>query len=335
MTTGALLVGLGSIGRRHLGLVRELLPDADISVLRHSPNAPTDEQCSRLADRVVCHFEEAVAHAPAFAIIATPAPFHVETALRLADRGVHLLLEKPLSDRLDGVQELLDVCRRRQLVLMVAYVLRHHRSVQALRSAIQSGRIGRVLGMRADAGQYLPEWRPGRDYRETPSARKQLGGGALLELSHEIDYARWLLGEVTSVQATLARLGDLDLDVEDWAELTLRFAGGAVGSIHLDMLQRSPTRTCRVLGTEGTLAWDSQDPQVRLYSAGSGQWTDLDLPAPVERNAMYRAQLQHFLACVAGRASPCASGEDGKRVLEVVLAARESAALGKTVELSG
>ena len=136
-----------------------------------------------------------------------------------------------------------------------------------MRKALHQGHIGRVQSVRAEVGQYLPDWRPGIDCRQTASAQQALGGGALLELSHEIDYVRWLIGEIREVTARIARLSDLEIDVEDCAEIILTFENGTIGGPHLDMIQRAPTRTCRLIGSDGTLVWDGLTSHVARYSA--------------------------------------------------------------------
>jgi predicted dehydrogenase len=330
----ALVVGLGSIGRRHLGNLRQVAPDAEITLLRHDRSVPTPEDAAKLADRIVYRLEDALEERLDCAVIASPAPFHVALATALAERGVHLLVEKPLSHRLDGVDALIDTCRRRGCVLLVGYVLRYHPSLRAAHEAIRRGAVGRVLSLRAEVGQYLPDWRPASDYRQTVSARRDLGGGALLELSHEIDYARWLAGEVTSVFAYTAHASDLEIDVEDLAEIVLRFSGGAIGSIHVDMVQACQTRSCRVIGTEGTLVCDVVAGQVRLYTRQTKQWADLLPRAAPAGNDLYLTQMRHFLDCAAGRAEPRVTGEDGKRALQIALAARDSAECGRSLELT-
>lgn len=319
-----LVVGLGSMGRRHLTNLRRLAPDADITVWRQHARPQDALPAPPEADRVVFRLGDALASRPEAAVVACPTSFHVQTATALAERGVHLLIEKPLSHTLTGVDVLLDVCRGRDLVALVGYVLRFHPPLRVIRQAIMEERIGRVVGVRAEVGQYLPEWRPGTDYRRGVSAREDLGGGAVLELSHELDYVRWLVGEVEAVGAQLARLGNLELDVEDTAEITLRFRNGAVGSVHLDMVQRAPTRSCRVIGTEGTLTWDGSAHQVRVYTASTGAWSDLCPAAEIDRNEMYLAEMRHFLDCVNGKSSPEVPGEEGRRVLEIALAAKQS-----------
>jgi predicted dehydrogenase len=329
----ALVVGLGSIGRRHARNLKAIDPSIGICAWRPRSTDGDLGDLAPLVESVVRREEDALAWAPDVAVVATPASCHVPTATTLARHGVHLLVEKPLSHTLDGVDDLLELCERRSLVLMVGYSLRFARSLIAVREAVLAGRIGRVLSLRAEVGQFLPDWRPARNYRETVSAQRQLGGGAVLEMSHELDYARWLLGEVKAVRARVARLSDLDLDVEDAADVLLEFGSGALGNVHLDMLDRAPTRACRIVGTEGTLTWDGVDHRTRIFTAASGSWTDLFTGGPDERDKMYVAELEHFLACVAGRRTPAVTGHDGRRVLEIALAAKRSSASGQAVDL--
>lgn len=329
----ALLVGLGSIGSRHLANLKLIDPSGFVVVWRRRTPERSAGERPIAADRVVYTLEDALDTSPEVALITSPATQHIETALALARQGVHLFIEKPLSHSLEGVDELLNECRRRGLVLTVGYNFRFYPPLQAMRQALLDGRIGRPVTLRAEAGQYLPDWRPGRDYRQTVSARSDLGGGAVLELSHELDLARWLLGEVVAVSAHLARLSDLEIDVEDTAEILLQFANGAIGNVHLDMVQRVATRTCRIIGTEGTLTWDWTTHQVRLFSAQAGGWTELHPAQELDRNVMYIAELRHFLDCVIGQQTPAVTGEDGRRVLEIALAAKRAAAEGRTVML--
>ena len=125
----------------------------------------------------------------------------------------------------------------------------------------------------------------------------------------------------------------MDIDVEDAAEILLEFTGGAIGSIHLDMVQRTPTRTCRIIGTEGTITWDISDHSARMFSATANTWEDLHPPQSLDRNDMYMKELQHFLDCVRRCDTPIVTGEDGKRILEIALAAKESARSGKGINI--
>lgn len=325
---------MGSIGRRHVRNLKAIDPSIQVITWRRfSPDGDLGDAAPQV-DRVVHSLDEALSTRPDAALVTNPAPMHVETGLALANQGVHLFIEKPISNTLDGVIDLLELCHQRGLVLMVGYNFRFYPPLQAVRRALDDGRIGRLVSLRAEAGQYLPDWRPDSDYRQGVSANAHLGGGALLELSHELDYARWLAGEAEAVSAQVAHLSDLNMDVEDTAEVLLRFGNGALGSVHLDMVQRSMTRTCRIVGTEGVITWDWSSHRAHLFAGAPGHWSEVCDGQGIDGNVMYLDEMRHFLDCVRGYVSPIVTGEDGLRALEIALAAKRSSEEGRVVEIA-
>jgi predicted dehydrogenase len=327
----AVIVGLGSIGKRHLANIELIESVSHVTICHQRPSQSADTPSKRYSS--VDRLEDALKTNPDIALITGPASLHIETALSFARQGVHLFVEKPLSNDLRGVDELLETCHRRNLVLMVGYNLRFFRPLQVMRQALIEGRIGRPLMIQSEVGQYLPEWRPDTDYRQSVSARRDLGGGAVLELSHELDYARWLLGEVKSVSAQTDHVSDLDIDVEDVANIILQFNSGAQGSIHLDMIRRPATRTCRIDGAKGTLTWDGITHQTQLFSSQTNSWIDLHPATRIDPNDTYVAELRHFVECVGNNSSPLVGGEDGRRALQIALAAKQSSSEGRVIEL--
>lgn len=328
-----LIVGFGSIGQRHLENLRRIDATAKVVIWHQHTDARDVPEKFQDADHRVYSLEDALETRPDVALITNPASQHIKTGLDLAAYNISLFIEKPISNELDGVDELLELCRERSLILMVGYIFRFYHPLKVLRKALIEGKIGRPLILRSEVGQYLPDWRPGKDYRQSVSARQDLGGGAVLELSHELDYARWLLGEVESVNAHLAQLGNLDIDVEDAAEIILQFRNRAVGSIHLDMIQRPATRMCSIIGTEGTLTWDGSSHRVQLFSVTSNSWQDLHPASSINPNKIYEDELRHFIDCFRGKTVPIVSGEDGKRALEIALAAKRSSQSQRVVYL--
>lgn len=323
-----LIVGLGSIGKRHLRLARELLPDADIRVLRHQVCASIPEH----ANGCFSSLKQAIDFAPQVAVIASPATFHMDAAQPLAQAGVHLLVEKPLSAAIDGVPQLLEICREQKTVLMTGYNLRFLLSLQRFRDMLIERVLGRVLSVRCEIGQYLPSWRPDADYRQGVSARRELGGGALLELSHELDYLRWVFGEVEWVKATLSRQGSLEIDVEDTAHLILGFAPAAsghqlIGTVNLDFVRHDTTRLCTAICEKGSLRWNGLTGVVELFEAGGKEWQEL-FSHSHQRDDSYLAEWQNFIECVTKHKTPLITGEDGLKVIQIIEAARHSAASG-------
>ncbi len=313
-----LIVGHGSIGKRHLRLARTLMPHADIRVLRHLADSTVPDA----ANGCFSSMDEAIAFAPDIAVIANPAPFHVATAQALAEVGVHLLIEKPLSVSLDGVSHLLETCQKQSLVLLIGYNLRYLPSLLRFREFLAEGTIGKVLSVRCEIGQYLPSWRPESDYRQSVSARHELGGGVLLELSHELDYLRWIFGEVTWVKATLSRQSDLELDVEDTVHLTLGFAPAddghqLIGVVNMDFIRHDTTRLCTAIGETGSLRWNGLTGVVDHFAAGAKEWCKM-FEHPHQRDDSYLAEWQHFIACINNNIKPFITGENGVAVLKII-----------------
>ena len=335
MVKRVLLIGSGSIGRRHLAVVRERLPVAEVTLLRRPAAPPLEASVAAAVQHVVDDLADALVGRPDLAIVATPAPTHVPLATSLADAGIPMLLEKPLSDSLDGVEALAASVRSRGLPVVVGYTLRYHPAFRALEDALRVGTIGRPLFVRAEVGQHLSGWRAETDYRATVTAQQALGGGALLELSHEIDLVRAMLGMPTSVSARLDRIGDLDVDVEDIAELVLRHEvedqGPALSTIHLDLLRRPMRRRLVVAGTDGTLELDLLAGTV-TRTAEARDAEGLDVPVVADRNELYLAELDDLLQAIEGE-TPRVGLADAIATQRIVDAARRSAADGRVIEL--
>ena len=323
-----IIVGLGSIGKRHLRLVRELMPKADIRVLRRKASKEIPEYSNGSFSNI----EDAITFAPNIAVIASPAPFHVATAQSLAEAGIHLLIEKPLSTSLVGLMQLLEICQKRGVVLLTGYNLRFLPSLQRFRDLLGESVIGNVMSVRCEIGQYLPSWRPDSDYRQGVSARSELGGGVLLELSHELDYLRWIFGEVEWVKASLSRQSSLEINVEDTAHLTLGFVKvldkqQLIGTVNLDFIRHDTTRLCTAIGEKGSLRWNGLTGEVSLYEAGAKDWRELYRLAH-QGDDSYKAEWKNFIECVIEHKPPLITGEDGLKVLQIIEAARSSATSG-------
>lgn len=329
-----LIIGHGSIGQRHLRLARDLMPNADIRILRHQDCDSIPEYANGCFSRL----DQAIEFAPQIAVIANPATFHMDAARPLARAGVHLLVEKPLAATLDGVAQLLDICRRQGTVLMTGYNLRFLPSLQRFRSLLRENVIGRVLSVRCEIGQYLPSWRPDTDYRQGVSARNELGGGALLELSHELDYLRWIFGEVDWVNATLSRQSALEIDVEDSAHLILGFVPAddgqrLIGTLTMDFIRHDTTRICTAIGAEGSLRWNGLTGAVEQFEPGASDWCEL-FRHQHQRDDSYLEEWRHFLECINERKVPLVAGEDGLRALQIVEAVRQASASGGQIEVA-
>jgi predicted dehydrogenase len=322
MVNRILIVGLGSIGKRHLRLARKLLPHSKIAVLRHKIAFTTPEG----ADYIFSTFTEAIEFAPHLAVITNPSNFHISAAMPLAKNGVHLFIEKPFSATIIGAKELIDTCKKTNALLSTGYNLRFLLSLQKFKSLIDSEKIGDVWSVRSEVGQFLPNWRFESDYRQSVSAQLALGGGVLLELSHEIDYLRWIFGEVDWVQAVLGKQSDLEIDVEDTAHLIMGFVkkekkNQLVATLNLDFIRHDTVRTCTAVGKSGSLRWNGLDGTVELWISGTKGWQEI-YKHQDGSDESYIEEWNHILFCIEQGSTPMITGEDGLKVVHIIEAAR-------------
>jgi predicted dehydrogenase len=191
------------------------------------------------------------------------------------------------------------------------------------------------MSVRAEVGEYLPDWHPWEDYRESYSGRRELGGGPILTFSHELDAVCWLLGAPTAVTAIAAHGSGLEIDTEDVAEIILEFSSGALASVHVDYVRRPPRRVIEVVGDEGTLRWEPNAQRLLHFVPGTGEPRQEDDDPRFNRNNMFLNELQEFVQRVrGGSATAGATGEQGAAILAIALAALRSAAEGRRIDLS-
>lgn len=268
--------------------------------------------------------EGALSHKPDAVVIATPTSLHLDVAIPAAEMGCHILMEKPISHSLERVDLLQRAVERGGGQILVGFQYRFHPGLQKVKGLLEEKAIGKLLSLRVEWGEYLPGWHPWEDYRQGYSARLDLGGGVTLTLCHPLDYLRWLAGEVEELYASVGRISDLEIDVEDSAEIILRFSTGAVGSVHLDYYRRPGVHRMEMVGSNGMLAWDNADGSVRLYQPETAGWEVFSAPEDFERNTLFLDEMSHFLDVASGKGSSVCTLQDGKRALQLVLAAYRS-----------
>ncbi|HVS36731.1 MAG TPA: Gfo/Idh/MocA family oxidoreductase, partial [Gemmataceae bacterium] len=265
-----LVLGCGSIGKRHLG---NLLSAGAGEVFGFDVRADRAEEVRRqYGVTAFTDLEQAFSTRPDVVLVTAPTSFHVPLALQAAERGCHLFIEKPLSHSRDGVDQLLEVIRRKNLITLVGCNMRFHPGLMLVKRLVDEGAVGRIVAVRAEVGQYLPDWHTYEDYRQGYSARKVLGGGTILDAIHEISYTRWLMGPVHSVACFAGKLSHLEIETEDTAAVLVRYASGSLGEIHMDYVQRTYSRSCRVIGDGGTIHWDYVAGEVKVFRAGRKSW---------------------------------------------------------------
>jgi predicted dehydrogenase len=334
-----LIAGFGSIGRRHFRNLKSL-GESDFVFLRTGRSTlPVDE----IAEYPVeVDISAALKYAPDAVVIANPTSLHLDVAIDAARQGCHIFMEKPISHSLERVDELDGVLQSGRSKFYVGFQFRFNPGLRKIDNLLKESTVGQPVSVRVHWGEYLPGWHPWEDFRQGYAARTELGGGVVLTLCHAFDYLRWLLGDCSQLWALTGNQG-LGLDVEDTAEIGLRFKNGVIGSVHLDYVQRPGKHTLEIIGTQGTIGWNGADSIVELNAigrdnhdnSGNAGLVSQKFPPPegFERNVMFLDETQHFLDVVYGRDEPCCTLKDGVQALRMALAVHESSTSGKVIQL--
>jgi len=325
-----LVVGCGSIGERHIRNLKMLSVDKIIACDTNPDRLALIKDKYNIQETYM-ELQKAMDQRVDAVLVCTPPSTHIPIALEAIDYKAHVFIEKPMSNSLDGVDELIKRASKNELIICVGYNFRFHQGLKLVKEIVDRGEIGKILFARAELGQYLPDWRPWQDYKQSYTAKKDLGGGIILDSSHEIDYMRWLLGDIEQIFCFAKKISTLEVETEDVAEILLKFKSSAIGEIHLDFVRHDYSRTCEIIGEKGTIKWSYQDRFVKVYSRDAKRWKRFNIKA--EPNDMYMQEMQHFLRCIDGLSAPLIDAIQGKRILEIALAAKESSEKGTAVNL--
>jgi predicted dehydrogenase len=340
-----LMIGLGGIGQRHTRNLRELLGDsAEFIAYRvrrqtHVVTPAMGADASRNVEneysiRVFSSLDEALAEKPEIAFVCNPSSLHIPVALACIRAGCDIFVEKPLSDSIDGTEELILAAAGQKRIAMVGYQLRFHPCLRKLAETVKSGVLGNLLAVRATVGEYLPNWHPYEDYRQMYAARADLGGGVVLSQIHEFDYLYSLFGLPSRIYAIGGHWSDLEIDVEDTASILMEcaVAGRPLPiQLHQDYLQSPSSRQCEVIGDCGRAVMDLHALTVTVFTRDHAT-PDVHSFSGFQRNQLFIDQITHFLECVKERRRPIVDLTDGLQSLRMALAAKKSIAIHQPVE---
>ncbi len=284
------LVGLGSIGKRHLNNIVELGFN-NITVVTRSGILP--QEFSQL--KVYNNLNEALRNTEFnAAIICTPTALHLESLIPIIQKGIkNIYLEKPISHSLQQMKEVIQLAKSNNTRIIVGYDLHFDIGLQKVHELLNNSIIGKVLSVNATVGQYLPHWRPHEDYSKGMSAKRETGGGVMLDLIHEFDYLYWLVGNIKTIASFNCNTQSLKIETEDIAEVLLQFEKGVIGTIHLDYLQPQLVRNCLFTCSKGSIFWDLANSTV--------SWTLIDEEKKIfsykgfERNQRFLEIMKLFL----------------------------------------
>ena len=324
-TPRILIIGVGSIGERHLRCFQKTgrcnvalcEPNADLRQ-RIAAQYSVDEAFDSIENTPLDRFDAAV--------VCTPAQTHIPIAAQLVQANLHVLVEKPLSIGLDGIDQLKRAAEERQRVVGVAYVHRANPLLGAMKAALDEGRFGEPRQIVAVAGQHFPTMRPA--YRDIYYAKHETGGGAIQDaITHVLKAGEWLVGPLDRLAADAAHQLLEGVDVEDTVHIMTR-QGGVLGSYNLNQFQSPNEMFIQVNATKGSCRYEPTNQRWRWMTEASGQWHD-ETDTTIERDTTFIVQANAMLDCITGkRDKPFCALEEGEQTLRVNLAALRSAADG-------
>lgn len=329
-----LVIGGGSIGERHVrcfqrtGRVQVALCEIHDDVRQRVASDYQLMRCFVDLDQVpISEFDGAV--------ICTPANLHVPMAMQLAAAGIGMLIEKPLSTSIDGIDELEALAAANQNAVAVAYVTRHHPALQAMKQAIDAGRFGRPVQIVATGGQHFPFYRPA--YRQTYYTRHETGGGAIQDaITHTMNAAEWLVGPIQRLVADAEHYVLDGVDVEDTVHMLTRHgsaSGGSVmGSYNLNQHQCVNESTLTVICENGVARMEAHHCRWLSASEPGTDWF-VEAEYELERDDLFVRQADGFLDQLQGLTGPACSLREGLQTLKVNLAALQSVQTGKWIKI--
>jgi len=331
--TSVLIVGYGSIGKKHL---ENFLQFKDIQLTVYTKRNDLQllkENGIKISDSLT----ECLKENPDVGVITNETSLHIPIAIKLAKEGLDLFLEKPLSNSLKDIEKLRAIVKKKKLITQMGCNLRFHPCIKKIKSLIEHQKIGRIISAQVQNYSYLPDSHRWEDYRKSYAARKDLGGGVILTNAiHEIDYLYWFFQEVENVISISGKFSDLDIKAEDYVSGLLKFKNKIIGELHMDYFQRPDFRSCKIRGTEGEIYWNSDDNCVNIYNINKKKWEtkfDNGFSHNLDTYSSYVEELKHFLKCVKHRKETINDLEQGVRTLKIALAIKKASELMKSVNV--
>ncbi|BDQ31831.1 dehydrogenase [Nitrosopumilus zosterae] len=322
------VIGYGSIGKRH---VQNLLsiPDTEIIICtKQKIKNPSTKNV-----KIVKSISDCIKEKPKVGIIANESSFHIQIAMKLAKSGMDLFIEKPLSNSFFGTKELVRIIKKKKIITQMGCQFRFHRCIKEIKHMISTCKLGKVISVSAECGSFLPEWHPHEDYTKSYAAREDLGGGVVLTNIHEIDYLYWFFGDVSKVFSITGKFSELKISADDLCVGILQFKNKVIAELHLDYFQKPDFRSCKIIGTKGTVIWDSDTNNVMFYDNKKNKWVKILKWTRYDRNSMFKEEIIHFLHCVKKRETTINPVEkDGVNTLKIALSIIKSSKSRRVVK---
>ncbi len=328
-----LIVGLGSIGKRHLKNILTIKNAKNIEIIIYSKQTKSylgNHKNIKIFDTL----DECLLEKPDVGFITNETTYHIPIAIKLAKAGLDLFIEKPLSNKISNVKTFTKVVEIKKLITLMGCNLRFHKCINEIKNLIDKKTIGNIISVKVECGTYLPDWHPNENYSKSYASRDELGGGVVLTCIHELDYLYWFFGEIQEVFSITGKYSNLKITASDLSAIILKFKNNIIAEVHLDYFQKPEARSCKLIGTKGTITWDSLNNEVKIYDFKKSKWESKLKIKKYDKNEMYVKELEHFIQCVNKKKKTINDISQGEYVLKVALGIIKSSKLKKSIALN-
>lgn len=323
-----LIVGYGSIGKRHLQNIQKVTAHQIIVLSKRKDLKSLKNKKIKVFDSL----NDCIIEKPDMVFITNETAYHIPIAIKLAKLGIHIFFEKPLSNSIKNVRKLETIVKKKKLITQIGCNLRFNESIKKIKSLIEEKAIGKIFSVKVECGTYLPDWHPYEDYKKGYAARDDLGGGVVLTCIHEIDYLYWFFGDVKEVFSLTGKYSNLKIKADDLATIILKFKNNIIGEVHLDYFQRPGIRSCKIIGEKGTIYWNSIDNEVKLYNVNEKKWIKKYGRKKYDKNQEYVDEIIHFLDCVNKNKKSLNDLKQGIETLQIALSIIKSSKQKKMIK---
>lgn len=310
-----LFIGLGSIGQRHLRILKNLGEHNILAVRSGKGKAVASE----LVETEYSDIKELAGKDIDGAVISNLTSLHIETAIETAKLGIPLFIEKPLGKNLDRINDLEEIVKEKNVPVLMGYNMLYHPCIEAIKKFADERKIGKVFAARSQFGTFMPDWHKDEEYKNSYAAKVSLGGGVILTSIHEQNYLTDLFGKVEHVKAMEVGGKNIGIEAEEGVEILMKHKSGVVSNIHLNFFQKPYSRNFQVIGSDGTMFWDFMIPEVKIMYKDKTEIIKFG-NGPMELlETSYIKQMQHFLDIIEKRSEPRMNLTNGIEDLKVAL----------------
>lgn len=324
-----MIVGFGSVGKRHMN---NLLSMTNCQVIIWSKRKDLKTYKNKNI-KIFDSLEKCLLEKPDIGLITNETAFHISIAKKLAESGLDMFIEKPLSNTMKNVKDLAKIVKKKKINTLIGCNLRFDTCIKKIKSLIEQKAIGKIVSVKVECGTYLPDWHPDENYTNSYAARDDLGGGVVLTCIHEIDYLYWFFGKVKEVFSLTGKFSDLKINASDLSAIILKFQNNIVAEVHLDYFQRPEFRSCKIIGTKGTIYWDSFGKEVKIYDIQKKKWIRKLKIKNYDKNKEYIDEISHFLNCIDKKKKSINDLTQGIEILKIALSIIKSSKEKKLLKI--